>query len=399
MHTTALDQEIRDLTGIGTWEWDIEKQSMVWSSEAYRIFEIDVGSYVAPSDMPVLRSIAANGVEAKVLREALRSGTPWKIVHPAVTARGREIWIRSTGHVDRVDGRSVRLFGLLQDITDEHNAKAELERSRGLLEEMSSLVGVGGWEFDTATNRVRWSKETRRIHEVDDAFEPTPEALRHLFAPGALEIQEASVLRATTTGVPSECEYDVITAKGRTIRVRNVCRVEGSDGHTKRLVGTVQDITRQRELERTLGRAESLLEDISQLAGVGGWEVSPPSGNPIWTRQLRRIFEADDSFEPTNETMSELLTPEALLLVNTSVRDAVLNGLPFDIEFEAVHPSGQGSAASEHRAPGTGRQPHCSRCRDAGRRHRTTQGGGGTPTLCAAERAGLTPVGNWRLGV
>jgi hypothetical protein len=99
----SLDQEIRNLTGIGTWEWDIEKQSMVWSSEAYAIFEIDPESPVAPSDMPGLRSGAANGDETETLREALRSGTPWTIIHPALTARGRDIWIRSTGRVERVD--------------------------------------------------------------------------------------------------------------------------------------------------------------------------------------------------------------------------------------------------------------------------------------------------------
>ena len=332
----SLDLEIRNLTGIGTWEWDIEKQSMVWSSEACRIFEIDAGSPVAPSDMPKFRSPAANGVEAEVIREALRSGTPWKIIHPAITASGREIWIRSTGRAERVDGRSVRLFGLFQDVTDEQKAKAELERSRILLEEMSSLSGVGAWEYDPATNRVYWSRETRRIHEVDEAFEPTPETLQALFAPGALEIQAASVQRATMSGIPSECEYDATTAKGRTIRIRSACRVEKTDGRITRLVGTVQDITRQRELERTLGRAESLLEEISQLARVGGWEVSLPSGNPIWTRQLYRIFETDESFIPTNETMSELLAPEALELVNAAVRDATRLGRPFDIEFDAV---------------------------------------------------------------
>jgi len=336
LSATTLDQEIRDLTGIGTWEWDIEKQSLGWSPEAYRIFEIDVAHPVAPSDMPLLRSAAANGAEAKVLREALRSGTPWKIVHPAVTARGREIWIRSTGHVERVDGRSVRLFGLFQDATDEQNAKAELERSRLLLEEMSLLAGIGGWEYDPASSRVHWSRETRRIHEVDDAFEPTPESVRAFFAPGGLEIQEASIQRATTSGIPSQCEYDVVTAKGRAIRVSSVCRVEQSKGQVTRLVGTIQDVTRQRELERTLGRAEGLLEDISKLTRVGGWEVGVPSGKVSWTNQLRRIFEADDSVEPTNEVVSKLLAPKELERVNSAVRDAAQLARPFDIEYDAV---------------------------------------------------------------
>ena len=201
---------------------------------------------------------------------------------------------------------------------------------------MSSLCGVGGWEYDIASNRILWSKETRRIYEVDDAFEPTRESLRTLFAPGAQEAQDASVQRAAMSGLPSECEFDALTAKGRAIRVRSACRVEKIAGQVTRLVGTVQDITRQHELERTLGRTESLLEDISELTRVGGWEVSPPSGSPVWTSQTRKIFEAEVSFEPTNEVSSKLLAPAALELVNSSIRDAMLLKRPFDIEYDAV---------------------------------------------------------------
>lgn len=106
MSTDALDKEIRTLTGIGTWEWDIEKQSMAWSPETKRIFEVDPDDAVAPSDMPKLRSIVASRLVEKTLCDALRSGTPWKLVHPALTARGREIWIRLTGHVERAGDRS-----------------------------------------------------------------------------------------------------------------------------------------------------------------------------------------------------------------------------------------------------------------------------------------------------
>lgn len=106
LSTDALDKEIRTLTGIGTWEWDIEKQSMAWSPETKRIFEVDPDDAVAPSDMPKLRSILASGLVERTLRDALRSGTPWKLVHPALTARGREIWIGSTGHVERAGDRS-----------------------------------------------------------------------------------------------------------------------------------------------------------------------------------------------------------------------------------------------------------------------------------------------------
>ena len=274
----SLDQEIRNLTGIGTWEWDIEKQSMVWSREAYAIFEIDPESPIAPSDMPRLRGGASNGDETETLREALRSGTPWTIVHPAVTARGRGIWIRSTGRVERVDGRSVRIHGLFQDVTHEHSVKAELERSRLLLEELSALSGIGGWEYDPESNRVYWSRETRRIFEVDDAFEPTPESMRALFAPGAQEIHDKSIQRASLSGLPSEWEFDAVTAKGRGIRVRSACRVEQSVGHGTRLVGTAQDVTAVRAAQAEMELLHARLTSAIEAAELRVWEIDVDTG-------------------------------------------------------------------------------------------------------------------------
>jgi signal transduction histidine kinase/CheY-like chemotaxis protein len=274
----SLDQEIRNLTGIGTWEWDIEKQSMVWSPEAYAIFEIDPESPIAPSDMPRLRGGASNGDETETLREALRSGTPWTIVHPALTARGRSIWIRSTGRVERVDGRSVRIHGLFQDVTDEQDAKADLEHSRRLLEELSALSGIGGWERDSVSDRVRWSRETRRIYEVDDAFEPSPESMRALFAPGAQEIHDASIQRATSSGSLSECEFDSITAKGRTIRVRSTCRVEQRAGHGTRIVGTAQDVTASRAAQAEMELLHARLTSAIEAAELRVWEIDAETG-------------------------------------------------------------------------------------------------------------------------
>ncbi len=286
----SLEQDIRNLTGIGTWEWDIEKQSMVWSSEAYAIFEIDPESAVAPSDMPRLRSGAANGDETETLREALRSGTPWTVIHPAVTARGRDIWIRSTGQVERVDGRSVRIYGLFQDVTNEQSTKAEIEHSRMLLEELSALSGIGGWEYDTASDRILWSRQMRRIYEVEDGFEPTPESMRALFAPGAQEAHDASIQRARLSGIPSEWEFDAVTAKGSAIRVRSSCRVEQRVGHVTRLVGTAQDITAARAAQAEMEVLHARLTSAIEAAELRVWEIDLETGVLRGTPHLPPTF-------------------------------------------------------------------------------------------------------------
>jgi signal transduction histidine kinase/ActR/RegA family two-component response regulator len=337
----VLTPEIEELAGIGTWVWDVEHDALSWSAQTYRIFEVEPGTPLTPSDMSKVRPPGERDALTATLREALRDGKPWKTVHAAVTLKGRPIWVRSSGRVEQVNGRTVRMLGVLQDITEDQYARVELERNKILLEEISALSGTGGWEFDVANNRVFWSKEARRIYEVDDTFEPTPDSLQPLFAPGALEVQDACIQRAIATDAPAECEIDARTISGRPIRVKTVCRVERQDDQIIRITGTVQDVTQQREIEQTLDRAKRLLKDISRLTGVGGWEVSLPSGAMIWTSQVRRLFEVDDTFEPTSESLAQLIPPDDLARMEASVREAGRNGVSFSLEFDASTVSGR----------------------------------------------------------
>ncbi len=225
--------------------------------------------------------------------------------------------------------------------TDGQKTSAVRDHSRRVLEEISTLSGIGGWSFEAADNRVYWSNETRRIYELDESFEPTPESLKSLFAPGALEIQDAAIRSAIDSGAPAECEFDALTMKGRPICVKSVCRVEQVDGQIVRILGTAQDITAQRERELTVGRSERLLEEISRLTGVGGWEIDTKARRTLWTSEIRRTFEVSDSFEPTDEAVSHLLTSEAQTLLKEAMRDAIGHGKPFDIEFDALTKSGR----------------------------------------------------------
>jgi signal transduction histidine kinase/ActR/RegA family two-component response regulator len=337
----VLTPEIEELAGIGTWMWDVAQDTMSWSAQVYRIFDISPGTPLTPAEMPGLRPESGEGLVATTLRQALRHGTPWRMVHPAVTASGRPIWLRSSGRVERTDGRTVRMLGILQDVTEEQAAKVELERNKVLLEEISALSGTGGWEFDVAANRVLWSRETRRIYEVGDAFEPTAESLKPLFSPGSLEIQDACIQRAIATSAPAVCELDALTLSGRPIRVKSTCRVEHTDQAITRIIGTVQDITRQHATEQTLDRTKRILKDIASLTGVGGWEVSLPSGEMFWTSQVRRIFEVDNDFAPTNESMAQFIPPDELVRVQEAVSDAAQNGSGFDLEFNASTATGR----------------------------------------------------------
>eukprot|EP00903_Cladosiphon_okamuranus_P022899 g21091.t1 len=56
-------------------------------------------------------------------------------------------------------------------------------RKSDLLEEITAVSGVGGWEVDIDTDTVTWTEKTCEIHEVDDDFVPTVDMALSFYAP------------------------------------------------------------------------------------------------------------------------------------------------------------------------------------------------------------------------
>ena len=145
---------------------------------------------------------------------------------------------------------------------------ARLARERDLLEDMSRVGQIGGWELDLKSGELNWTHQTRLIHEVPDTFVPTPEAVLAFYSPEDSEAVKAAIQTCIATGEGLSTELPIVTAKGRRIQVRSHCALQRSEtGKPVRLLGTVQDITlehqRQAELTAALTQADRALSDVS----------------------------------------------------------------------------------------------------------------------------------------
>lgn len=117
-HSVDLLDQTGQLAKVGGWELDLETQVLRWTREVYRIHEVE------PDYQPtVAEAIQFYGPEAQpiisgAVQAAIDTGTPFDLELPLITARGRQIWVRSHGAAERRDGRTIRLSGAFQDITE-----------------------------------------------------------------------------------------------------------------------------------------------------------------------------------------------------------------------------------------------------------------------------------------
>ncbi|MFQ3651480.1 MAG: response regulator, partial [Gemmataceae bacterium] len=71
------------------------------------------------------------------------TGDPFEVELELRTAKGRLVWIRSVGQVDRVDGCVTRLYGSVQDITPFKEAQRDREQFLANLQQTQKLESLG----------------------------------------------------------------------------------------------------------------------------------------------------------------------------------------------------------------------------------------------------------------
>jgi len=121
-------QEAQRLAGVGSWQWEPDTDTVVWSEELSRIAGRDPRlppvSYKEHSQLYTSESWdrLRSAVEA-----ALQTGTPYELDLEMVPADGTHRWVRARGEAQRdTGGRIAGLRGTVQDITERKRAEEVL---------------------------------------------------------------------------------------------------------------------------------------------------------------------------------------------------------------------------------------------------------------------------------
>lgn len=146
--TTALLERTGELAQVGGWSVDLSTMKLSWTRETFRITEID------PPIEPDLESgINLFAPEARPIVEAavqatIDYGTPYDLELPLITAKGKHRWVQTQGYAEIQDGKSIRIYGTFQDITDrkeiEDKLAASERRLRTIIEAEPECVKVLG---------------------------------------------------------------------------------------------------------------------------------------------------------------------------------------------------------------------------------------------------------------
>ncbi len=233
-----------------------------WNAQAREVFGWEkaevVGRCLADTIMPPeLREAHRQGVR-RFLAAGVGPLLNQRIEVVALHRDGRRFPVELSIWATQEDGTwSFNAF--LHDISERHRLVDELTRDREALALAQRVARLGSWEWDIASNIVRWSDELYQLYGIEqEGFEATFDGYLSRVHPDDRALVEAAATTAYATLQPFDFEHRIVLPDGDIRWLHGLGQVVADEaGAAARMHGTALDITARKRAE---AKFEGLLE-------------------------------------------------------------------------------------------------------------------------------------------
>ncbi len=221
---------------------------------------------------------------------------------------------------------------------------AQLLENERLSSETESSFGYGSFDMDVPTGRVWWSEGMMRLlGYTPETFGENPKDvafyLKHM--PETDREETRKVISDWLQRKHFETyEKRMVTADGREIWVR----VQGkyTNDERLRLIGTLNDISQERQTLDRLVRNEQLLSEAEIMTHTGSWEWNPASDKNYWSAGMYHVY----GLEPTDKPLGlkeamQMAHPDDAQYLRQTIEAAIAEKQAFSLAYRHLTPDGK----------------------------------------------------------
>jgi PAS domain S-box-containing protein len=349
-----LEQAER-LSNLGSFEFDIQKKELTWSAQMFRIHGLEPDSekitlektagFINRSDRnKYLKAIdeAFSGKEVTLnTRILLRNGTE-RLIKKAVVP------------VLDAEGKTYRLYGFVQDITDQKADKAPGLLNKRIIEDNERFVQqvaeaspdiIYIIDLNTLqilyTNRqvaldIGYSKQ--RIRSMGNTlFDIMVEEDKPLMKEHLKQIQRAE------DNVVMEIEYRLKDPKGGICwyRDRNMVFKRNSERLPVEKIGISQNISDQKKKDEEKIIDLALLRQQEELSRLGSWEYTIDSKKFKWSPGMYQLFGIETRISVQPEIYNQFAHDSNKKEVSEMVELITKKFQPFETTIKIITPEGE----------------------------------------------------------
>jgi PAS domain S-box-containing protein len=250
--------EAQELSGTGSFGWNVASGEIIWSAETYRIFQCDrtakpTVEFIVQRTHPEDRTAVQETID-----RASRDGEDFDHEYRLLLPDGAVKYVHAVAHAKRDAPGGIAFVGAVTDVTAAKQTERQLRRSEAYLAESQRLGHASSWAWDVRRREFAYrSAAMYDIFGFDRRQGAMPlQAFRDRIVPEDRHRNIEAASRAIREKVDFEVDFRIALPDGSIRRVHSVGHpVVGSDGEVIELIGTHLDVTEQHAAKEQLQRA------------------------------------------------------------------------------------------------------------------------------------------------
>jgi PAS domain S-box-containing protein len=351
----TLMAEAQHLVHLGSWDWDIQTNTVTWSDELYRIYGFGPDD-VSPTYETFLDGVYPEDRETvrRVIEQAYSDHKPFALHHRIVRSDGTVRLLHARGVVVKDDsGKPVRMVWTGMDVTDTVSTEETLRQTMHKYESLVDAVEGIVWEMDGRTQQMLFvSRQAEQLlgYPVERwTAEPSVWRERIMEEDRGKVLQ--TLLKAGSQQGKHDLEFRMSASDGRMVWLRGTVN-SVIERNRPRLRGILVDITERRKVEDRLKesfeqlrnlavRLQSIREQESTRIAL---EIHDELGQALTGLKMdlawmtKRLGTEQEPLQKKIQSMGKLIdsTIQTIRRISTELRPGVLDdlGLVAAIEWQ-----------------------------------------------------------------
>jgi two-component system, sensor histidine kinase and response regulator len=277
LRDTAARLEIAEsVGGVGLWDVDAVARTVTLSPGAAVLRGLPRERIVMSFESTLAAMHHDDRPAFEAARERSRTSGEFQCEYRFVWPDGSEHWVRAIGKPVYANGQLVRMTGSIVDIDRERRMLDELRVNAARMRLAEQIAQLGVTDLDLTTGRVEFSEGWAELYGIDPSRRSLHGSeLDRMIHPADLAQVHAALGGLQATG-RCEVEFRVIRPDGglRWHRAMAVSAPVPGAPNRQRYVGTVLDVTREREMLDQLRHSVAHMSVAEEIGRFGLWEVN-----------------------------------------------------------------------------------------------------------------------------